>query len=58
MSIHRLIDAEEIPAFRVGRSIRIPTKAVWEYLETNRVQAPFPVTKALPSPALPVRSAS
>lgn len=37
MSIYRLVEDEELPAFRVGRSIRIPTQAVWDYLDGRRI---------------------
>jgi excisionase family DNA binding protein len=33
MSVYRLIHTGEIPAHRFGRNFRIPTKAVWAYLQ-------------------------
>lgn len=32
MSIYRLVHMKEIPAIRIGRSIRIPTRAVQAYM--------------------------
>lgn len=37
MTVYRLIQAEAIPAYRIGRSIRVPTVAVWDYLEGARI---------------------
>lgn len=32
MTVYRLIHAEDLPAVRVGRSLRVPAAAVREYL--------------------------
>lgn len=37
MTVYRLVEDEEMPAFRIGRSIRIPTQAVWDFLEGKRI---------------------
>lgn len=42
MTVYRLVDEDALPGFRVGRSIRIPTRAVWDYLDGVRVN-PLPV---------------
>lgn len=54
MTIHRAIQDGSLPAFRVGRSIRIPTKAVWEYLGGNRVDATWAPENSVPARALPL----
>lgn len=33
MTVYRLVHAGELPAVRVGRSFRVPEKAVHDYLE-------------------------
>jgi excisionase family DNA binding protein len=33
MTVYRLVHSGELPAVRVGRSFRVPEKAVHEYLE-------------------------
>lgn len=35
MSIYRLVERKEISAITVGKSIRIPIKAVWDYIEAH-----------------------
>lgn len=37
--VYRLISNEELPAFRVGRLIRIPHKGVTAYLDRARIDA-------------------
>lgn len=32
MTIYRMIDSGELPAYRIGRLMRIPTAAAWAYL--------------------------
>jgi excisionase family DNA binding protein len=39
MTVYRLIHSGELRAVRVGRSFRVPTDAVDEYLSTGRGQA-------------------
>jgi excisionase family DNA binding protein len=34
MTVYRLVHSEELPAVRVGRSFRIPERAVHDYLRT------------------------
>jgi excisionase family DNA binding protein len=34
MTVYRLVHSGELPAVRVGRSFRVPEKAVHEYLES------------------------
>lgn len=52
MTIRRLIDAGVLPAFRVGSAVRIPTRAVWDYLEDNRVETEWAAHDSTPAPAL------
>ena len=33
MTVYRLVHSGELPAIRVGRSFRVPEKAVHDYLE-------------------------
>lgn len=54
MTIRRLIDEGAMPAYRVGRTVRIPTAAVWQYLETNRVETPWATKDCVPARALPL----
>lgn len=35
MTVYRLVHGGELPAVRVGRSFRVPAKAVHDYLETS-----------------------
>ncbi|GAB2641778.1 cell division/environmental response transcriptional regulator [Gordonia jinhuaensis] len=35
MTVYRLVHSGELPAVRVGRSFRVPAKAVHDYLETS-----------------------
>jgi excisionase family DNA binding protein len=35
MTVYRLVHSGELPAVRVGRSFRVPSKAVHDYLETS-----------------------
>lgn len=37
MTVYRLVHSGELPAIRVGRSFRVPTDAVHEYLRTSFV---------------------
>lgn len=37
MTVYRLVEDECLPGYRIGRSIRIPTQAVWNWLEANKV---------------------
>lgn len=32
MTVYRLVDSKELPGYRIGRQVRIPTAAVWDYL--------------------------
>ncbi|WP_197676150.1 helix-turn-helix domain-containing protein [Nakamurella panacisegetis] len=34
MTVYRLVHSGEVPAVRVGRSFRVPERAVHEYLRT------------------------
>lgn len=34
MTVYRLVHSGELPAVRVGKSFRVPEKAVHEYLQT------------------------
>lgn len=52
MTVRRLIENEGFPAFRVGTAIRIPTAAVWAYLETTRVDPSWAAQDSVPAPAL------
>lgn len=36
-TIYRLVEDEKIPAFRIGRSVRIPDEAVHAYLDSARI---------------------
>jgi excisionase family DNA binding protein len=44
MTVYRLIHAGQLPHVRVGRSMRIPTRAVWEYLHQQGI-SPYAVPK-------------
>jgi len=35
MTVYRLVHSGELPAIRVGRSFRVPEKAVHDYLEDS-----------------------
>ncbi|WP_333618721.1 helix-turn-helix domain-containing protein [Dietzia sp.] len=35
MTVYRLVHSGELPAVRVGRSFRVHSKAVYEYLDTS-----------------------
>lgn len=37
MSVYRLIESGELPAYRFGHSLRIPLKAVNEWIAASRV---------------------
>lgn len=37
MSVYRLVQAQEITGYRIGRQIRIPTRSVWAYLEGVKI---------------------
>ena len=39
MTVYRLVHSGELPAVRVGRSFRVHTKAVHDYLETSYFDA-------------------
>ena len=39
MTVYRLVHSGELPAVRVGRSFRVPEKAVQEYLRTSFFEA-------------------
>jgi excisionase family DNA binding protein len=39
MTVYRLVHSGELPAVRVGRSFRVPEKAVHEYLEQSYIEA-------------------
>ncbi|MBM3723735.1 MAG: helix-turn-helix domain-containing protein [Actinobacteria bacterium] len=39
MTVYRLVHAGNLPAVRVGRSFRVPEKAVHEYLRDSFVEA-------------------
>lgn len=36
-TVYRLVEDEQIPAFRIGRSVRIPDEAVHAYLDSARI---------------------
>ena len=38
MTVYRLVHAGELPAVRVGRSFRVPEKAVHEYLRAAFIE--------------------
>lgn len=37
MTVYRLVENQKLPAYRIGRGIRIPINAVWKYVEDQRV---------------------
>ena len=39
MTVYRLVHSGELPAIRVGRSFRVPEKAVHDYLSGSFVEA-------------------
>jgi len=39
MTVYRLVHSAELPAIRVGRSFRVPEKAVHDYLRDSFVEA-------------------
>lgn len=39
MTVYRLVHSGELPAIRVGRSFRVPEKAVHDYLRDSFVEA-------------------
>ena len=39
MTVYRLVHAGDLPAIRVGRSFRVPAKAVHDYLRDSFVEA-------------------
>jgi excisionase family DNA binding protein len=38
MTVYRIVHAGELPAVRVGRSFRVPEKAVHDYLEAAFIE--------------------
>ncbi|MDE9365004.1 helix-turn-helix domain-containing protein [Luteipulveratus sp. YIM 133132] len=38
MTVYRLVHHGDLPAVRVGRSFRVPEKAVHDYLETSYIE--------------------
>jgi excisionase family DNA binding protein len=40
MTVYRMVHSGELPAVRVGRSFRVPAKAVREYLSSAYVETP------------------
>ena len=44
MTVYRLIKAGDLPAVRVGRSFRVPEKAVHEYLRAGRTRIDLQTT--------------
>lgn len=38
MTVYRLVHSGELPAVRVGRSFRVPEKAVHDYLDQSYVE--------------------
>ena len=39
MTVYRLVHSGELPAVRVGRSFRVPERAVHQYLSTAYIEA-------------------
>ena len=39
MTVYRMVHAGDLPAVRVGRSFRVPEKAVHDYLEAAYIEA-------------------
>ncbi len=39
MTVYRMVHAGELPAVRVGRSFRVPEKAVHDYLQAAFIEA-------------------
>ena len=39
MTVYRMVHAAELPAVRVGRSFRVPEKAVHDYLRDSFIEA-------------------
>ena len=39
MTVYRMVHAAELPAVRVGRSFRVPAKAVHDYLRAAFIEA-------------------
>ena len=39
MTVYRMVHAGELPAVRVGRSFRVPEKAVHDYLQSAFIEA-------------------
>jgi excisionase family DNA binding protein len=39
MTVYRMVHAAELPAVRVGRSFRVPEKAVHDYLRNAYIEA-------------------
>lgn len=37
MTVYRLVHAGDLPAVRVGRSFRVPERAVHDYLQTSYI---------------------
>lgn len=58
MTIRRLTADGTLPAFKVGTAVRIPTAAVWQYLERNRVPSQWTAERSAPAQALPLAPAS
>ena len=40
MTVYRMVHSGELPAVRVGRSFRVPAKAVRAYLDAGLISAP------------------
>lgn len=37
MTVYRMIDDGELPGYRIRKSIRVPTTAVWNYLKGSLI---------------------
>jgi excisionase family DNA binding protein len=42
MTVYRMVKTGELPATRIGRSFRVPAKAVRDYLDAAQVTTPEP----------------
>lgn len=38
MTVYRLVESGILPGYQIGRSMRIPTAAVWDYLRGCRIE--------------------
>ena len=45
MTVYRMVHAGELPAVRVGRSFRVPEKAVHDYLRDAFIEAGYALCK-------------